>query len=50
MPSRKTYEQGCELTDELVGRFKIFGSGVPQFAFPPNPKRRRTPERRPPRK
>jgi hypothetical protein len=36
MPSKKsTYDAGANLTYELVGRFKIFGSGVPEFWFPP---------------
>jgi hypothetical protein len=29
------YQQGAQLVYEVVGRFKIFGSGVPEFLFPP---------------
>lgn len=35
MNRAESYETGARLTFELVGRFKIFGSGRPEFAMPP---------------
>lgn len=32
-PPAVEYELGCQLTYEVVGQFKIFGSGVPLFAM-----------------
>lgn len=32
---RDRYEDGAQMTYEIIGRWRVFGRGVPEFRFPP---------------